>query len=417
MAEHLGSGNHTPSLTESLTSRGVASAIDCGDLPSIVSSFVDTFVDFSVSGGLFLPPEPESIENSKGELRTVFPQPSRLIAIGDIHGDLRKAKEALLLANLIGPGDRWCGGSATVVQVGDILDRGGDEIKLLYFFEKLKREAAKAGGQVITLNGNHEIMNVDGDFRYATPSGLKEFENWLMWQRVGNAMKKMCNGIDGNTISRDLLDGVPDEIPGVRPDFLNAARARFAALRPNGLVATRFLSKNQTVVVVGDSVFAHGGLLQKHVVHGFDRINEEVRDWILGVNKRVANYLVRGRSSIVWMRSFSNEQAKDCDCSMLEHVLETIPGVKRLIMGHTIQQEGINAVCANRAIRIDVGMSKECGNKFPEVLEINENSELRVLTSNPTYWKGYHAYVNRGKKDGLGLLTPETGSRQIKVNS
>ncbi|KAL9171135.1 hypothetical protein ABFS82_04G190200 [Erythranthe guttata] len=389
---------------------------DCSTIPSLLSSFVDTFVDFSVSGGLFLPPEPDSIKNPTGSLQTFFPQPSRLIAIGDLHGDLPKAKQALRLAGLVGPDDRWSGGSATVVQVGDIFDRGGDEIKLLYFFEKLKREAAGAGGLVITMNGNHEIMNVEGDFRFAAREGFEEFENWANFQRVGNSMKKLCDGIDQNSVS-DFLEGVPDQLPRIKPELLNGARARIAALRPNGLISSRFLSKNQTVVVVGDSVFAHGGLLQNHVNYGLDLINKEVRDWILGLKKNVSNSLVRGRDSIVWLRSFSNELAQDCDCSMLEHVLETIPGVKRMIMGHTIQRNGINTVCGNRAVRIDVGMSRLCGGRFPEVLEIGENSELKVLTSNPLYYKGYEDSVEADKKEGLGLLIPEQRARQIEVNA
>ncbi|KAL6508848.1 hypothetical protein OROHE_021407 [Orobanche hederae] len=395
------------------------SAIDCATVPSLLSTFIDVFVDFSVSGGLFLPPEPEPTKKSNTSLQTVFPQPSRLIAIGDLHGDLPKAKEALRLADLIGPDDRWSGGASMVVQVGDIFDRGGDEIKLLYFFEKLKREAARDGGMVITMNGNHEIMNVDGDYRFVSPQGLVEFENWGIWQRVGNAMKRKCVGIAEEMVAHHVFDGMPDKFPGFinKPEYLNGARARLAALRPNGLIATRFLSKNQTVVVVGDSVFAHGGLLQKHVVYGFQHVNDEVKDWILGLRDKVRSQMVRGRNSIVWLRSFSNELAKDCDCSLLEHVLETIPGVKRLIMGHTIQKDGINAICGNRAVRIDVGMSKGCGNRYPEVLEINENSELRVLTSNPLYSKGYGAHIGVDNKDGLGSLLPEVRSRQIVVNA
>ncbi|KAL0369705.1 UNVERIFIED_CONTAM: Shewanella-like protein phosphatase 2 [Sesamum angustifolium] len=378
--------------TKSPSSRN--SVVDCGTVPSLVSSFIDTFVDFSVSGGLFLPPDPDQIKDPNSPLQTVFDQPRRLIAIGDLHGDLPKTKKALRLAGLIGPEDRWSGAPPP-----------------------LFREAAKAGGLVITLNGNHEIMNVDGDFRYVTPEGLREFENWGVWQCVGNSMKKRCNGMDENVLFKDLFDGVPDEFPRINKEFQNGARARFAALRPNGLIANRFLSKNQTVVVVGDSVFAHGGLLQKHILYGLERVNEEVRDWIRGVKEKVANQLVRGRNSIVWLRSFSHELTKDCDCSMLEHVLETIPGVKRMIMGHTIQSDGINAICGNRAIRVDVGMSKLCGDKFPEVLEINEHSELRVLTSNPLYFKGYEAPRRAGKNNGLGSLIPEERARQVEVNA
>lgn len=382
--------------------------MSCESLPSLVSSFIDTFIDFSVSGGLFLPPEPPSSPNP-----TVFPQPTRLVAIGDIHGDLAKAKQALKLANLIDTNDRWIGGSTTVVQVGDILDRGGEEIKLLYLFEKLKREAAKSGGMIITMNGNHEIMNVDGDFRYVTSQGFKEFEDWAMWQCVGNVMKRMCNGVE-HWGKLDLYDGVPSEFARIGPDLVNGVRARVAALRPNGPISSRFLAGNQTVVVVGDSVFAHGGLMRNHVVYGLERVNEEVRDWIRGVREKVGNELVRGRDSIVWLRRFSD--GKDCDCSMLEHVLETIPGARRMIMGHTIQNKGINGVCGDRAVRIDVGMSAGCGGKFPEVLEITEGSQVRILTSNPKYSKGYEAFKHV-KKDGLGSLIPEERPRQVEVNA
>ncbi|KAL1558585.1 shewanella-like protein phosphatase 2 [Salvia divinorum] len=388
--------------------------MDCAAVPSLISDFVNTFVDFSVSGGIFLPPEPESVKNSTGPLRTVFPQPVRLVAVGDIHGDLPKAKTALRLAGLIGADDRWSGATATVVQVGDIFDRGGDEIKLLYFFERLRREAAKAGGTVITMNGNHEIMNVDADFRFVARQGVKEFEDWGFWQCVGNGMKRMCLGIGSDLVFRDLLDGVPDEIPGIPPEFLNGIRARIAALRPNGLISSRFLSKNLTVVVVGDSVFAHGGLLEKHVVYGLERLNEEVRDWIRGLSEEVKNRLVRGSDSVVWLRSFSNKLVKDGDCSILEHVLETIPGARRMIMGHTIQEDGISSACGGRAIRIDVGMSKLCGDRFPEVLEIDEKSELKVLTSNPLYIKRQYDAI---QKEGLGSLVPDQRPRQVEVNA
>ncbi|XP_059663631.1 inactive LRR receptor-like serine/threonine-protein kinase BIR2 [Cornus florida] len=40
-----------------------------------------------------------------------------------------------------------------------MLDRGGDEIKILYFIQKLKYETERSGGKIITMNGNHEIMN------------------------------------------------------------------------------------------------------------------------------------------------------------------------------------------------------------------------------------------------------------------
>ncbi|KAF9597626.1 hypothetical protein IFM89_020105 [Coptis chinensis] len=86
------------------------------------------------------------------------------------------------------------------------------------------------------------------------------------------------------------------------------------------------------------------------------------RDWINGSERRVAPGFVKGGDSVVWSRKFSDQV---CDRSTLQHVLETIRGAKRMIMGHTIQETGINGVCDNKAIRIDVGMSKGCGDGLP----------------------------------------------------
>ncbi|KAF9616305.1 hypothetical protein IFM89_029081 [Coptis chinensis] len=86
------------------------------------------------------------------------------------------------------------------------------------------------------------------------------------------------------------------------------------------------------------------------------------RDWINGSERRVAPGFVKGGDSVVWSRKFSDQV---CHRSALQHVLETIRGAKRMIMGRTIQETGINGVCDNKAIRIDVGMSKGCGDGLP----------------------------------------------------
>ncbi|KAL7613707.1 shewanella-like protein phosphatase 2 [Lactuca sativa] len=352
----------------------MAADIICENLPNLVSSFVDTFVDFCVTG-TFLPDPP-----SPPFTQTFYPSPKRLTAIGDLHGDLHKSKQALRLASLIDSEDQWSGGNTTLVQVGDVLDRGGHELKILYFLEKLKRQAAKVGGNVITLNGNHEIMNINGNFRCTHRSYVDEFQNWADWFTTGNNMKRLCDGLKK---PKDLYDGIPSSFPGIKEEYVNGFRARIAALRRQGPIASRFLSKNLTVLVVGESVFVHGGILPHHVSYGLERINEEVRDWITGLRETVSSDIVNTENSVLWLRKFSNKVVNDCDRSMLEHTLATIPGARRMIMGHTIQKGGINAACNNKAIRIDVGMSNGCINGLPEVLEISEDSGLRILTSNP----------------------------------
>lgn len=75
------------------------------------------------------------------------------------------------------------------VQVGDQLDRGNDEVRILYFLERLQREAERAGGKLHILTGNHETMNVAGRFTYATLPGLADFYQWQLMQSWGSALK------------------------------------------------------------------------------------------------------------------------------------------------------------------------------------------------------------------------------------
>lgn len=89
-------------------------------------------------------------------------------------------------------------------------------------------------------------------------------------------------------------------------------------------------------------------------------------------------------------------------------------------MGHTIQMGGINGVCENRAIRVDVGMSRGCRDGLPEVLEIGGSSDgLRVWTSNPIYKKmRFEAKANEAaEKVGLGKLVSDHGLKQVEVNA
>lgn len=296
-----------------------------------------------------------------------------------------------------------------------MLDRGGDEIKILYLLEKLKRQAAIHGGNFITMNGNHEIMNAEGDFRFATKNGVEEFKVWLEWFRQGNKMKNLCKGLEETVV--DPLENVHVAFRGVREEFHDGFRARVAALRPNGPISKRFFTQNVTVLVVGDSIFVHGGLLKEHVDYGLEKINGEVSDWYKGLfGNRFSPPYCRGRNALVWLRKFSDG---NCDCSSLEHVLSTIPGVKRMIMGHTIQKEGINGVCENKAIRIDVGMSKGCGGGLPEVLEIDRYG-VRILTSNPLYNQMNKENVDVGKvEEGFGLLlnNQDGRPRQVEVKA
>ena len=71
--------------------------------------------------------------------------PYRVVALGDLHGDLVAAKAAFKLAGVIDDGDHWIGGGDIVVQTGDVLDRWHLEREVMDWMEARRVEAVAAG--------------------------------------------------------------------------------------------------------------------------------------------------------------------------------------------------------------------------------------------------------------------------------
>jgi hypothetical protein len=273
-----------------------------------------------------------------------YPAPVRLVAIGDLHGDLGSTRAALRLAGAINSDDDWIGGKLVVVQVGDELDRGDQDREILELFGSLKDKAKKAGGRVIALDGNHEVMNVQGDFRYTTHGGFEEFK--------GSAGAQMA-GITGR--------------------FPPIARGRAVAFHPGGEWARR-LAKRSVVAIVGDSVFVHGGLLPKHVGYGLDRINAETSAWMRGQGELPT--LMQREDAPIWLRAYSEGEPDAATCSGLHQVLHRLHA-RRMVVGHTVQKDGITSACNGGVWRIDVGLSDFYGGPT-QVLEIDGDG-VKVL--------------------------------------
>eukprot|EP00238_Polyblepharides_amylifera_P003518 CAMPEP_0196578186 /NCGR_PEP_ID=MMETSP1081-20130531/7135_1 /TAXON_ID=36882 /ORGANISM="Pyramimonas amylifera, Strain CCMP720" /LENGTH=341 /DNA_ID=CAMNT_0041897323 /DNA_START=165 /DNA_END=1190 /DNA_ORIENTATION=+ len=267
----------------------------------------------------------------------------RVIALGDLHGDLMQTIRALRSAGLVDEtGGTWIGGDTILVQVGDILDRGDHELAILRLFRRLTKQAEKVGGAVYVLNGNHEIMNVAGDFRYVTAAAYKEFDqNYAMNE---NANPKVMQTVDG---------------------------ARRELLRPGSKYA-RELAHNPTILQVGDTLFAHAGVLPEHVDVGFDKINERVSGWMDG-RYSTPPPQVLNESGVVWNRTYGGEPGDmygpQGACPILRKVLQSTEA-KRMVVGHTPQEKGVNSECRGQLWRIDVGQSRGIMGATPEVIEI-----------------------------------------------
>jgi hypothetical protein len=268
----------------------------------------------------------------------------RIVAIGDLHGDLEATREALRLAGAIDEGDRWSGGDLILVQTGDQLDRGDGERAILALLDRLQDEARAAGGAVHILNGNHELMNARPDLRYVTPGGFKDFEEAVVVTEEDSL----------------LLAFAPHQ------------RARVAAFRPGGPYAL-LLAERPVVLVLEDIVFVHGAVLPLHLDYGLDRLNREVSDWLRGTGQP-PEFIHTGRSP-TWARHYSDD-VDSADCVMLNEVLDRLEA-RFMVVGHTVQEKGIRPLCDGRVWCIDSGLAAYYGNKV-QVLEIT-GDEVRVL--------------------------------------
>jgi hypothetical protein len=220
-----------------------------------------------------------------------------------------------------------------VVQTGDQLDRGDDEPDILALLERLQREARAAGGDVIVLNGNHELMNVAGDFRYVTPDGFADYETHPATQAAQGE---------------------------------SAREGRARAFAPGGPVAQR-LARRPISARVGTSLFVHGGVLGKHVDYGLSRLDHEVGQWMMGARPEPPAIVV-AEDAPIWTRVYSDGVPTEAACAELSRTLRRV-GAARLIVGHTVQRGGITSACGQQVWRIDVGLARTYGGRV-EVLEI-----------------------------------------------
>jgi hypothetical protein len=273
---------------------------------------------------------------------------TRVVAIGDLHGDLTATRKALSLAGAIDDQDRWSGGDLVVVQTGDAIDRGDNDREILSLFERLRSEAARAGGAFLPLVGNHEALNVAGDMGYVAPAGFSAFAE-----------------LQPPSAKADTPSSLPPEQMG-----------RWLAFRPGGPIA-RQLARDDVVTVVQDTVFVHGGILQPHLDYGLDRMNGELGAWMSGDGPPPE--LVLGREGPLWTRFYA--QANEATvCADLDDLLAQVPA-RRMVVGHTIQEGGIRSLCAEKLWRIDVGMSHAFGGPI-EVLELTDRG-AHVLRAKP----------------------------------
>lgn len=260
----------------------------------------------------------------------------------------------------------WTGGNTVLVQVGDILDRGCQELECFLLLCKLGRQAKVAGGAVVILWGNHELFNTRGDYDDSVDDNLA-------WSRAFGKAMEHRHGLEW----RKGFWNVP---------HLGNDKARWAAMEAGGLLAIPLLSKLKVMVKVGRSVFVHAGFQEADIKEeergaGIAGMNRLMKMFILEPQNNDRNHFHKVEptsvlSNTLFMRDYSHPSDREpTGKDIRETVKRALDSVDadRMVVGHT-PQDAINSVLDGTVWRIDVRhealeiMKRDDGTEFGTVL-------------------------------------------------
>lgn len=376
----------------------------------------------------------------------------RVVAIGDVHGSLDGLTGILKAAGLVDDARRWTGGAATLVQTGDLTDRGAQVRAVLDLMMALEREAPKARGKVEQVIGNHEVMNLLGDLRDATAAICAAFADAGSEKLRERAWSDYTGLVEARARTR----------PGETPAAYTRTRETFLEAFPPGCIEYRqvlgprgpygrWLRSRPIAVQVDDSVFMHAGpnpatavtvaelnATAKREIERFDRFLQRLVDtrmarpwfrfedvlalaaaevrWTNGILERAklagetpdltgidvdlvreaADILQIGTWSLLagdgplWYRGYAT-----ADDAALQPAAEGLLArwkASRLVVGHTPQRDYRIKARFGRVFLIDTGMLTEVYKGIPSALEITA--------------AGTAALYADGTRTPLGAATP-----------
>ncbi|MFZ8934163.1 MAG: metallophosphoesterase [Bacteriovoracaceae bacterium] len=288
----------------------------------------------------------------------VYPDYERIVAIGDVHGDYKKAKEALLRTGAfktINHQWQWIGRNTKVIQLGDQLNRGPDGKKILELFSYLRVLAKQGGGEFIPLIGDHEY-----EYSFYNFKDAHQNDPFYSTQQVSFKDHELYGSVMKSNVDKYCV---------------TTPRNMCYAFRP-GSYHRKILATQKVAVKVGDILFSHSGLMAP-ISHGshqrrnpsVQEYNKIMRDWILLENFSTPFAIDLFERLMDSFNYHDNSPLfnKVPNCQLLEQGLRYY-NAKVMVIGH-FPVSKIKPFCGGKLWLIDVGMSKSVRNNNVQVLE------------------------------------------------
>jgi len=204
---------------------------------------------------------------------------SKILVVGDIHGDYREFETLIRSAGIIDDKLNWQAGDSQLVSVGDLLDRGPDSRKVMDLFMRLEKQAKSAGGAVHLVLGNHEQMNLIRELHYVPTDEYKHYQadesetvRESYWQKY---LAHSFEPNDETTHEAKLLKFNTEYPPGYFGHMqLFSSKGKYG----------RWLLSKPSILMINDVLFLHGGLSAKFPLTTLAQINKEttaaIRDYM-----------------------------------------------------------------------------------------------------------------------------------------
>lgn len=305
---------------------------------------------------------------------------SRIVAIGDIHGAFDNMVAVLKTAGIIDEKLNWKGGTAHLVQNGDIVDRGPQSRKAMDLLMELEEQAEKTGGKVHVLIGNHEAMNVvgildlvsKGEYESYTDRDSRRLRD-ATFDRYFEQMKREAKERNEKEPDKDVLR---QEFESKYPLGFVEHRQAFSATGRYG----KWIREKNVAVKINGIVFSHGDWNEKMAQIGIAEVNRRVRAE-LSDEVPLEGGVAFDTESPLQYRGLSHTPltlaAQQAEEPRVAAILASL-GATRMVVGHTLTSGVIESRFSGKHISIDTGMLELYHGGHRVALEVEGDALLAI---------------------------------------